>query len=599
MNLPANANKRTCWPLMGWLLCALGLWATAEPVSLLGQEGAKGESRFDFSDTEKCLICHKNKATLEGHEDFCSVAPAEVWSSLDKHSQAFNLLRDPDKSRELTNKILGFDLREAFADDEMTKLSDETEMLVKAQTVKACIRCHATWPKDALHPLGDLNQPVVDLKLGVSCQGCHGPALDWNDPHSGKWWRRVTPEAKANVGMVDLRNPVVKAKTCTSCHVGDLAQERFVRHEWYAAGHPPLPSFELSTFASQMPAHWTPLNEKKDFAGRTPTSPAVPDGAAERLQLRQRRMVDIPDAAVKASYAEANFPDNAAALQGKGPFADLPRTKEMIISAAVGLQSYVKLVEAYSQAAGEEVPEATRARWPEFSLYDCGACHHELRRGEGLSQRPARRGVPGRPPAQLWPTALVQLAAGQLAGDDEAARQARWQPLAESLAKLESAVSQRPFGDRAAMAASAAELDQQLTKLCAELLSPQSAGFDGTAAKRVLLSLSDVRGMAGGDIRDYHNGRQIAWAIREVGPEYLRYRDGAVINDAQNEAFKKRFDDFFRSDGTSAGKDVLSLQLPSQRDSVVGNLPHSLKAIANYDADWLKQKLERLHTLIK
>ena len=41
-----------------------------------------------------------------------------------------------------------------------------------------------------------------------------------------------------------------------------------MKHEWYAAGHPPLPSFELASFQAQMPVHWKPLAAKPNFAFR-------------------------------------------------------------------------------------------------------------------------------------------------------------------------------------------------------------------------------------------------------------------------------------------------------------------------------------------
>src|ERR1041384_3961975 len=84
------------------------------------EAAAKAESRFDFSDTDKCLLCHSDLKKMKDHADFVGVAPAEIWGSLDKHSQSFLLLKD--KSRHLTNQILGFDLREAFTSDELTTL---------------------------------------------------------------------------------------------------------------------------------------------------------------------------------------------------------------------------------------------------------------------------------------------------------------------------------------------------------------------------------------------------------------------------------------------------------------------------------------------
>src|SRR5205814_2242281 len=47
------------------------------------------------------------------------------------------------------------------------------------------------------------------------------------------------------------------------------AEGKVVTHEMYAAGHPPLPGFELATFSESLPKHWrlmkdVPLMKKLD-----------------------------------------------------------------------------------------------------------------------------------------------------------------------------------------------------------------------------------------------------------------------------------------------------------------------------------------------
>ena len=46
-----------------------------------------------------------------------------------------------------------------------------------------------------------------------------------------------------------MRNPARRAERCTSCHVGSESEGRFVTHEMYAAGHPPLPPVEVMAFS--------------------------------------------------------------------------------------------------------------------------------------------------------------------------------------------------------------------------------------------------------------------------------------------------------------------------------------------------------------
>lgn len=526
------------------------------------------ESRFYFNDTDDCLRCHSNSREMRDSAKFIGTAPAEIWEKLDKHSQSFLLLKG--KSRELTNSILGFDLREVFEGDEMTILSSEEKVAEKVKLVKSCLRCHATWPMGSVHPLGKPHHPVVDLNLGVSCQGCHGPASKWNGAHSKMWWRRVSNEAKSKLGFIDLRDSVVKAEVCTSCHVGSAKEERFVRHEWYAAGHPPLPGFELASFSAQMPAHWKPLREKEDFEGRTATSAPVPDGAADRVVLN----INISDADIKPSYQEANF----GSLK-PGPFADQPRTREVLVSAAVVLRSYVNLAGDHAAAAAEG-----RQAWPEFALYDCAACHHELRRREGLAARPMRRGPPGRPPFPLWPSALFDLAAQHLVAE-EPASEGRLNELRTSLHDLERAYTARPFGDAKQIAAAANKLAPQLDALCGEL---GKSRFDDQATRRAL-TLLVTEGRAEIDLRDYSTARQVAWAIRELSKDEKRipYEFGATLDGRQQQALE-HIESLFRRDNS----DPLMLSLPARQDRfVVDELPASLKAMMDYDAEWFRKQI--------
>ena len=63
-------------------------------------------------------------------------------------------------------------------------------------------------------------------------------------------------------GMTDLWDPARRVEVCGSCHVGSRAENKVVTHLMYAAGHPPLPSFEVGAFCDMMPRHWQLLAEK-------------------------------------------------------------------------------------------------------------------------------------------------------------------------------------------------------------------------------------------------------------------------------------------------------------------------------------------------
>lgn len=530
------------------------------------QEPAKPEPRtFDYIGSDGCINCHGDSAKMKDHADFIGVAPAKLWSDLDKHGQSFLLLKD--KSRQLTNRILGFDLREAFADDDFTALSEDENLAAKVSTVKSCLRCHATWPKTAEAQAEKPTLPIEPLSLGVSCQACHGPAGYWTEPHHEKWWRLVSHEGKSKLGFTNVRDAALRVELCASCHVGNVAEEKFVKHQWYAAGHPPLPGFEYSAFAAQMPAHWKPLRDKPDFDGRTDTSKPVPDGKARRVALR-RRNIDIAEADVKANYREANF----RGANDDAPLATLPRTQEVSLSGVVVLKAFTEIAGDYADAVTQGNKQFA---WPEFALYDCAACHHELRRQDGLVSRPRQSSPPGRPPMPRWTISLLGLATERKPEVDA------------DLRALQLAFTQRPFGDPAKISAAAKTLQPRLEEMCQEL---SRAKFDEERAARSLSVLLGTSTTA--ESHDYASARQVAWAIQALRQDRARipYGFGAVLDAEQQQDQNRILGMFRRSD-----RDELLLMLPArQENSVVGELPKFLQAMGEYDSDWFVQQLKAM-----
>jgi mono/diheme cytochrome c family protein len=447
-------------------------------------------------------------------------------------------------------QILGFDLREAFVDDGYTRLneSNEPEMSRKVQTVIACLRCHATWPADAQSP----KQPPVQLSLGVSCQACHGPGQKWFFPHqlSPYAWRVVAAEEKSRLGFYDVRSPAKKAELCTSCHVGNIQQEKLVKHEWYAGGHPPLPSFELASFQTQMPVHWKPLAAKPNFAFRD--GPLARDDSAIAANLRSLREAGVSDEGIKANYLEAHgfaSPDAAA---------DLPRAKDVTVGGAAVLAAYVRLIGDYAALAADN-----KAAWPELALYDCSACHHELRAGLAVAMRPKRKHVPGRPPPATWPAALTMLA-GQRAAASEGEK-SDWPLVQAQLLQLDRAMTDRPFGNPDAIRKAAQPLAEALRRMMG---NAEQSRYTDTAGRQAVQLLADT---ARPEVNDFYSARQIAWAIREVAKD-LQVRDAERL-------FSQGADD------------PLCLALPSGPErSVMENLQRWLPAASKYDALWFQDE---------
>jgi hypothetical protein len=67
--------------------------------------------------------------------------------------------------------------------------------------------------------------PLAPLVEGVSCDSCHGSPEKWLASHADPSFRRLTPGAKEELGMRDLKSVVTRAKLCSHCHVGGRDKE--------------------------------------------------------------------------------------------------------------------------------------------------------------------------------------------------------------------------------------------------------------------------------------------------------------------------------------------------------------------------------------
>jgi hypothetical protein len=421
--------------------------------------------------------------------------------------------------------------------------------------------------------------------------------------HQKPEWRLVKAEVKEQTfGLRDLRQPQKKAELCASCHVGSFASDpmmpgrpapRFVKHEWYAKGHPPLPGFELATFAGQMPAHWQPLAAK--LAAPQPIAYLV--GEANDAQIDKfiagvPRAITIERDALARSYVAAN-----RASFSPAPADDMHRAKETLIAAVAVLASYAALV---ADAPADEARD--------FALFDCSACHHELRSASALKTR-VRRGIaPGRPPMPEWPRLLARTAAGDA------------NELDRRLADLDQAYSARPFGIDAAKRKAAGSLRAYSQSLGISLAGQP---LDEAAALTILRRLTrDGEYRSRQELRDYATARQLAWATRGISLDLA----GVPLRDDVNQPAPPgagRFREIFaEAVGEEAAPDLpgtrrqierlfaygeasrdwdgpLRLKLPAgQTVSIVENLPGSLDAISTYDHSAFDARLRAIHAVL-
>lgn len=348
-----------------------------------------------------CARCHEHPRKQDD-TDYVSLTEYPTWSEKDKHAKAYRVLTEASSQR--MGELLGWKHVEEDA---------------------RCLSCHAAnIPKE-------LRRNDFTLHDGVSCEICHGPASEWIVPHLDKKWRITASADKKKLGMHNVRDPLEQSRLCVSCHVGNVAEGKEVTHEMYAAGHPPLPSFEISSFCDKMPPHWRPLRDKPK-------------------PLQQQ---------IRAAF--------------KMPQDERTRTKLTVMGAVTVFQASMDLL---NENRGAE-------RSPELAHYDCSACHHELRLPSWRQKR-GYLGPPGRPSMHQWPTVLLQDAL-RFAADPALAKQ-----YDERLHKLRQAFDARPFGEAKQIAESANQLREWSDRLLVRL---QEVPYDAPASRRLLRGLCTAK----------------------------------------------------------------------------------------------------------
>jgi len=427
---PVRTTVRMTVPLAAAaLLVALGRPAAAAPLpdppataapEALPPAVAGPAAGHRFKGTDFCVRCHRSE-----QGDWVDASTTAVWRH-DAHSRA-HLALLPDNPR--------------------TKAMEAALGITAARTA-ACVACHSHAPDE---PAVEEESSVAHA--GIGCESCHGAGSDYFEPHMEKRWRFLSSAEKEALGMHDLRNPVAKAENCLSCHVGEVAAGKIVTHAMYAAGHPPLPAFEMESFGRALGPHWKRVWEKK---------PAVQELAARAAYRTEAR-------------SEA---------------------QRSLIGALVALERSAGLAQSYAAAAAAD-PRGLA--WPELSLYDCQACHHDL--AVPSARQAAGYGglVPGRPSLFRWPRALAGVAF---------ARAGMPTDVDLLMAPSRDALSERPFGTAAAVR-DAADPRRQIGAAIAVLAAaPRDEGL--AAAER---ETAAALARAGGTSGDFESARQIGWVL--------------------------------------------------------------------------------------
>lgn len=436
----------------------------------------------------ECKICHSGvnlglRDYTDGpikSQEFVRLNESVTWEEKDPHSRAFAVLRT-DLGRVMSEK-LKYDVTAATQ----------------------CLTCHATDKHARGVNLSIDEQFIRGDKVGVGCVACHDgpdPAVKkgWRGEHyeiksSGVEWRTYEPEKKAAAGLRNLRDPVVKANLCASCHVGNPAEGKVLTHEMYVAGHPPLPPFELLTFTEDEPRHWGTPHEMPYLKG-------LDEAAAKRFSF------DSKDG--EAGYA----------------------LRHLAAGAVAALKSEMRLMKANADAA-------TAPPSLDYARLDCYACHHPLTLPSARQNR-GYAADPGRPPPKAWVGALAGVVAERGGGNAFAGH---WDELIAS-------VSAVPYGDAKRVSAAAGQLAAWCETFEKTIPTHAAYGIDG--AKPMLAALAK-RMTAEHATADPEAVLALGWAYRSLH----KPATGAAFNEPTAMTFPTRVRVEFTKDGkpTTAGE---------------------------------------------
>jgi len=420
-----------------------------------------------------------------------------TWKIQDKHAQAFAVLKG-SRGRQMGTLL-------QFKD-------------VSTQEEAGCLNCHGmNFPKSR-------QGGSYDIHDGVSCGGCHGPSEKWLGTHNQPAkWRPMSPEAKYQDGMLDVRDPVKRSQMCMSCHIGNAAEGKIVTHAMYAAGHPPLPPIEIATFASNLPQHWRDAKDVPYFQNPSPETR-------------------------KNYHLEA---------------VDYQRTKLALISSVVAFRESMRLIavradlrppdapskvwtvwpELVMSLEGKSVPQLdglapamVNDRWPEIALghSDCYACHQDLQTPDWRQDRgyafhlPLGLGVPykpGRPQFRPWPMALLELSVRHGCKDEDAVRK-RFTDLQKNLHLFSQLCDDRPFGEPGKVVGAARDMIAWCDEVIADLNSATYGQAESVALLHKVCALTSL------EYADYDSARQIASVFKVIFDELKE--KGPRAGDLQN-----------------------------------------------------------------
>src|ERR1051325_519075 len=274
-------SHRVAWVAVAAIVILAAVVGGNAPTSApLVPDLVHAQGNYKYTGTASCgsSSCH---GSTKPKAEFPKMNENIIWRTKDAHRRAFATLTNEQlKSKVSPSKIA------------------KNLSIAKAETSPKCLVCHSVEVKpEQVATKKDGSKFDVKPEDGVHCEGCHGPAEKWLDPHAEKNW---THEKSVAVGMYDTKSFLLRAEKCVSCHLA-------IDATMVEAGHPDLQAFELDGFSDKMPPHW---RDKGPFA------PTKAWATGQVISLREAAK-QLADRAEKGAAAPS-VADALSKVQGHG-----------------------------------------------------------------------------------------------------------------------------------------------------------------------------------------------------------------------------------------------------------------------------------------
>jgi hypothetical protein len=411
--------------------------------------------------------------------EFVRLWENKVWGVHDLHSTAYKNLLTSNSPQVKAGKAAANPTAERMEKNLRRYKGDNYTVA----TDPGCLACHASLKRPVEQsPVEKWTLDSFDTRDGVGCEMCHGHGSTYRFKHQetdenapkpegatdGVGWREWPPSVKREWGLIDLRDPAVATAQCASCHVGNAREGRFVTHEWYAVGHPPLPPLDLVKYTREQPRHWGLPSELPYFD--------------KLLKKDEKKAASVFHVRKDESHVARRFAESTLATLRE------------------------------SANLGDQLGEAGKEDGLDYAAFDCASCHHNLKYPSDRQER-GYVGRPGRPLFRPAAFALAKIVTAHAAQMEGSGLKNAPDQLAAAEKKMLEAFASKSLGDPAKIKTAAAELrkwcNDTLTKLAAVRYTPDET-------KRLLAMVTDATQDPKKPVADPEVAQLYTWAFETL-----------------------------------------------------------------------------------